>query len=110
MDIIWKSVIGGLFTALIIWTSKRGNVLPGILPLFPKFVLIALYIIGMKGGTDNFQETCLSAIKTIPAYTTFLIVCYFSIKKLDFRLALLLGLASWFVITLLIFIVPKHFH
>eukprot|EP01035_Chromulina_nebulosa_P044153 gene44153-59786_t len=37
MDIVWKGVIGGLVTALIAWASKRGNVLPGILPLAPTF-------------------------------------------------------------------------
>jgi len=35
MDIVWKGVVVGLVTALIVWASKRGNVLPGILPLSP---------------------------------------------------------------------------
>lgn len=30
MDIVWKGVVGGLVTALIVWASKRGNLLPGI--------------------------------------------------------------------------------
>jgi uncharacterized membrane protein (GlpM family) len=35
MDIIWKGVAGGLVTAAIVFLSRRGNTLPGILPLFP---------------------------------------------------------------------------
>ncbi len=44
MDIIWKGILGGLLTALIAFLSKRGNTLPGILPLFPTFAIIALAI------------------------------------------------------------------
>ena len=42
MDIVWKGVVGGLVTAPIVWASRRGNVLPGILPLAPTFAVIAL--------------------------------------------------------------------
>ena len=49
MDIVWKGVVGGLVTALIVWLSKRGNVLPGILPLAPTFAVIALLAVGAKG-------------------------------------------------------------
>jgi hypothetical protein len=37
MDMVWKGVVGGLMTAAIVWLSRRGNTLPGILPLFPTF-------------------------------------------------------------------------
>jgi uncharacterized membrane protein (GlpM family) len=36
----WKALLGGLVTALIVLASKRGNVLPGILPLAPTFAVI----------------------------------------------------------------------
>ena len=44
MDILWKGIVGGLVTAAIVWLSRRGNTLPGILPLFPTFALIALLV------------------------------------------------------------------
>ena len=49
MEMVWKGIVGGLVTAAIVWLSKRGNTLPGILPLFPTFALIALLIVGAKG-------------------------------------------------------------
>ncbi len=35
MDALWKGLLGDVVTALIVVASKRGNVLPGILPLAP---------------------------------------------------------------------------
>lgn len=103
MDIIWKGIIGGLVTAAIVWLSKRGNTLPGILPLFPTFAVIALLIIGAKGETMGFRETCLAGAKTIPAYLAFLAVCYLTIGRLDYRLAILAGLSAWLIAALCIF-------
>jgi membrane protein GlpM len=107
MDILWKGVIGGVMTALIAWLSKKGNVLPGILPLFPTFAVIALYLVGSRGDANGFQEACKAGMKTIPAYLTFLVICYFSINKFDFRMALLIGLAFWFIAALVVFLVPR---
>ena len=53
MSILVKAIIGGLMTALIAWLSTRGNVLPGIAPLFPTLTLIALYIVGAKGDPNS---------------------------------------------------------
>lgn len=105
MDILWKSIIGGILTGIIVWLAKKGNILPGIIPLFPTFGLIALYIVGMKNDTLAFQQTCAASMKTIPAYLVFLIVCYFFIKTVDFRITLALGLSIWFVTALAIFLV-----
>ncbi|WP_245451795.1 hypothetical protein [Mesorhizobium waimense] len=68
MDILWKGMVGGLVTALIVWASKRGNILPGILPLAPTFAVIALLAVGAKGNPTGFREACLAGFKTIPAY------------------------------------------
>ena len=76
MDIVWKGLIGGLVTALIAWASKRGNVLPGILPLAPTFAVIALLAVGAKGDPGGFRDACLAGVKTIPAYLAFLGACW----------------------------------
>jgi uncharacterized membrane protein (GlpM family) len=104
MDMIWKGIVGGLVTAAIVWLSRRGNTLPGILPLFPTFALIALLIVGAKHDTSGFRQACLAGAKTIPAYLAFLAVCYFAIGRVDYRLALLGGLAAWFIVALGIFL------
>jgi uncharacterized membrane protein (GlpM family) len=107
MDILWKGIVGGLVTAAIVFLSKRGNTLPGILPLFPTFALIALLIIGAKGDQAAFRETCIAGAKTIPAYLAFLAVCYVAIGRVDYRIALLGGLAAWFIVALAVFLAPR---
>jgi len=104
MDIAWKGIVGGIVTALIVALSKRGNVLPGILPLFPTFGLIALLVIGAKGELSAFRETCIAGMKTIPAYIGFLVVCYWAIGRIDFIAAVASGILAWLAITLLIFL------
>jgi membrane protein GlpM len=104
---IWKGVAGGVVTAAIVWLSRHGNTLPGILPLFPTFALIALLIVGAKGDSGGFREACLAGARTIPAYLAFLAVCYFAIDRVDYRIALLCGLIAWFVVALGIFLAPR---
>jgi len=107
MDLLWKGLIGGIVTALIVWASKRGDVLPGILPLAPTFAVIALIAVGSKGADEGFRTACLAGVKTIPAYLIFLGTCYFLIGRLDYRLAILGGLAAWLVAALVIFLGPR---
>jgi uncharacterized membrane protein (GlpM family) len=107
MDIVWKGIVGGLMTAAIVWLSKRGNTLPGILPLFPTFALIALLIVGARNSTSGFREACIAGAKTIPAYLAFLAVCYFAIDRVDYRIAVLGGLAAWLIVALGIFLAPR---
>jgi uncharacterized membrane protein (GlpM family) len=107
VSILVKAVIGGSMTALIAWLSTKGNVLPGIVPLFPTLTLIALYIVGSKGDSSGFRETCLATLKTLPAYVVFVLVCYFAIKRVGFQAALLLGLGGWLVTALIVFLAPK---
>ena len=107
MDIVWKGIAGGLVTAAIVLLSGRGNTLPGILPLFPTFALIALLIVGTKGDDAGFREACLAGARTIPAYLAFLAVCYFAAGRVDYRIALLGGLAAWFIVALGVFLAPR---
>jgi membrane protein GlpM len=107
MDIIWKGLIGGLLTALIAWLSKRGNTLPGILPLFPTFALIALTIVGAKGEISGFREACMAGAKTIPAYLAFLGICYLTVGTFDYRLALAAGVTAWLLVILISFVIPR---
>lgn len=107
MDVLWKGILGGLVTALIVLASKRGDVLAGILPLAPTFAIVALLAVGAKGSDAGFRQTCLAGAKTMPAYLAFLLVGYLLITRLDFRLAILGGIAAWFVVTFAIFIAPR---
>jgi uncharacterized membrane protein (GlpM family) len=107
MDIVWKAIVGGLVTAAIALLSRRGNVLPGILPLFPTFAVIALLLVGAKGDNAGFREACMAGAKTIPAYLAFLAACYFAVGHVDYRIALAGGLVTWLVVALGIFLIPR---
>ena len=80
--------------------------MPGILPLFPTFALIALLVVGAKNDHAGFREACIAGAKTIPAYLAFLAVCYFTVGRVDYRIALAGGLATWFIVALGIFLSP----
>jgi uncharacterized membrane protein (GlpM family) len=103
MEIVWKGIVGGLVTAAIVWLSRRGNTLPGILPLFPTFAVIALLVVGAKNDNAGFREAYIAGAKTVPAYLAFLAVCYFAVDRLDYRIAVLGGLIA----ALGIFLAPR---
>ncbi|MER9584366.1 GlpM family protein [Mesorhizobium sp. M0276] len=108
MDVVWKGVVGGLMAALIVWASKRGNILPGILPLAPTFAVIALLAVGARGEPGGFRDACLAGVKTIPAYLAFLGACWLFIDRVDYRLAVAGGIAIWLVAALAIFLAPRY--
>jgi uncharacterized membrane protein (GlpM family) len=110
MNILIKALLGGAMTALIAWASTKGNVLPGILPMFPTLTLIALTIVGTQGDAQDFRETCFATLKTLPAYLVFLLICAVAVKRVHFKAALLLGLGGWLLAALLVFLLPKALH
>lgn len=107
MDVLWKGLLGGLVTMAIVLASRRGNVLPGILPLAPTFAIIALLAVGGKGDPAGFREACLAGAKTIPAYLVFLAAAYALSGAMDYRVAVLGGLAAWLVVALVVFLAPR---
>ncbi len=110
MDIVWKAAVGALVTAIIAWAARQGDILPGIVPLFPTFTLIALAAVGTKGDPRGFQQTCLAAMKTFPAYAAFLLVSYLLIPRAGFKLTLGLALAVWLIVVAAMFTAPKLYH
>jgi membrane protein GlpM len=108
MDVVWKGLLGGLVTALIVLASKRGDVLPGILPLAPTFAVIALLAVGSKGDADGLRTACLAGAKTLPAYLAFLGGAYLLAGRTDYRLAVLGGIGAWLAAALAIFLGPRR--
>jgi uncharacterized membrane protein (GlpM family) len=110
VNILVKALLGGLMTALIAWASTKGNVLPGILPLFPTLTLIALTIVGAQGSAQDFRETCIATLKTLPAYVVFVLICAVAIKRVNYKAALLLGLGGWLLAAVIVFLGPRVLH
>jgi membrane protein GlpM len=107
MDIVWKGIAGGIVTAAIVFLSRRGNTLPGILPLFPTFALIAPLIVGAKGDDSGFREACLAEARTISRLFRFsggLLLRGRSGRLPD---RLLGGLAARFIVALAVFLAPR---
>jgi len=69
--------------------------------------VIALIAIGAKGSDEGFRTTCLAGARTIPAYLVFLGTWYLLIGRVDYRLAILGGLAAWLIAALVIFLGPR---
>ncbi|MCE4226091.1 hypothetical protein HCU64_20270 [Methylobacterium sp. C25] len=107
MDVVWKGIVGGLVTAAIVLASRRGNILPGILPLAPTLAIIALLAVGAKGEAGGFRETCLAGMRTIPAYLVFLGVAWWLAGSFDYRIAILGALGAWLIVALAIFLGPR---
>ncbi len=60
MDALWKGLLGGVVTALIVVASKRGNVLPGIFPLARRVGALTASVLGGSrgiGGCGRGQAT-----------------------------------------------------
>jgi membrane protein GlpM len=110
MDIVWKALIGAAVTALIAWAAKQGDILPGIVPLFPTFTLIALAAVGTKGDPHGFQQTCVAAMKTFPALVAFLLVNYLLVPRLGFKVTLVAALVVWLIVVGVMFAGPKLYH
>jgi len=72
--------------------------------------VIALIAIGAKGSDEGFRTTCLAGARTIPAYLVFLGIWYLLIGRVDYRLAILGGLAAWLIAALVIFLGPRAIH
>ena len=70
-------------------------------------MVIALIAIGAKGSDEGFRTTCLAGARTIPAYLVFLGTWYLLIGRVDYRLAILGGLAAWLIAALVIFLGPR---
>ncbi len=109
MDVLWKGLVGGLVTMAIVLASRRGTILPGILPLAPTFAIIALLAVGAKGEAGGFRETCLAGMRTIPAYLVFLGVAWWLSGAVDYRITILGALGAWLVVALVIFLGPRWF-
>jgi hypothetical protein len=89
MDVLWKGLIGGGVTALIHLASKRGDVLPGILPLAPTFAVIALIAVAQKVATTGFAPPASPAPKPFPPISSF------SLPAIGSSAASITGLRSW---------------
>lgn len=70
--------------------------------------MIALLAVGSKGNMPGFREACLAGFKTIPAYLAFLGACWLFIDRVNYRLAMLGGIAVWLAAALAIFLAPRY--
>ncbi|MET2827299.1 hypothetical protein [Mesorhizobium shangrilense] len=50
----------------------------------------------------------MRGFKTIPAYLAFLGACWLFIDKVNYRLAVLGGIAVWLIAALAIFLAPRY--
>ena len=61
---------------------------------------------GASGDAAGLRQACVAGARTIPAYLGYLAICWWLAPRVDFRVALLAGLAAWLVVALAIFLLP----
>ncbi|MFC2077937.1 GlpM family protein [Candidatus Bipolaricaulota bacterium] len=109
LSILRLGIVGGVLVALIAWTSRKGSVISGILPLFPALAVLSLRIVGEKARPSVFLETSIAAMKTVPPHVLFLVTSFICSTRPGFRLSLLAGVAVWIASAALIFVLPPAF-
>ncbi|MDP1709354.1 MAG: hypothetical protein Q8L21_00505 [Candidatus Komeilibacteria bacterium] len=102
-NLIIYFVSGGLFTTLIVALEESNNrLLSGLATLIPVFTLVAYLFIGQtKGGAAVGQHAWFVLVGTLLSWVPYmLIVAYYS-PSLGAHKAILIGLATFFVLALL---------
>lgn len=90
---------GGFFTVLIVALEENGSrLLSGFATLVPVFTLVAYFFIGnLKGGVAVGQHAWFVLIGTIVSWVPYMVVVAILAPKIGPRLAIISGLATFFV-------------
>ncbi len=93
------SGLAGAFVAILIAVLARSHfyVLAGLAPLFPTFALFAHFLTYQSGGEERVREVALFGAFSVLPYLAYILVLYFSLPFLGFKIGVSLGLFFWFV-------------
>ena len=98
MELFVKALAGATVVVIIQLLSRTKNVyLAGLVPLFPTFALIAHYIVGTGGTTNDLRETIVFGMFSLIPYLFYLVTLYFLVDRLELVPSLLGATFSWIV-------------
>lgn len=97
-DIVGRSIAAGLLVGLILLLAKTGRTqVAGLLVLFPAITLISFYFVGSGQGQQELQHVVKASVLASPVWFVFIGAMYFAIGQVDYRLALAIATAAWFI-------------
>ncbi len=99
LDIVVKSVLGGLLIALLLSLARlRQYVITGLLVSIPSVSLYTWWWIGREHGVDNLRLSLRAAMWSAIPWVIYLGVVYLLAGRLPLWLALGAGVLAWLVI------------
>ena len=103
---------GGIFTVLIVALEENGSrLLSGFATLMPIFTLVAYIFIGeSRGGAAVGQHAWFVLIGTIASWVPYMILVAMLAPKYGSKLAIIIGMAGFFVFAGIYLAIVYHFH
>ena len=96
MELLAKALAGAVVVVVIQLLSRTKNAyLAGLVPLFPTFALIAHYIVGTGGTTNDLKETIVFGMFSLIPYLIYLVTLYLLIDRFRLVPSLLGATFSW---------------
>lgn len=104
-------ITGGLFTTLIVALAESNHrTLSGLATLMPVFTLVAYFFIGnSQGGAAVGKHSWFVLVGTLVSWVPYMVVVALLSPKIGSNKAILIGLATFFVLALAYLAVVSRF-
>lgn len=100
LQVILSFIIGGVYIAGMIRLSEKfGSKIGGLLIGMPSIVLVGLVFIALTQGEKGLVQAVMVMPVTLAACSIFL-VSFNLFRRFDYKVALILAIATWFIISL----------
>ncbi len=105
LDIVAKSVLGGLLIALLLSLARlRHYVITGLLVSIPAVSLYTWWWIGREHGTSTLRISVRAAMWSAIPWVIYLGVVYLLAGRVPLWLALAAGVLAWLIIAVIFFV------
>ncbi len=103
MDIVWRSLLGGVFIGLVLLLSRKcGPAVGGLFILFPFASLPIFYFIGATEGTEKLRQTLLHSLIAVPVWVAYTAALYWATQRFKLVPSIILSLGVWVLAALLL--------
>lgn len=104
----FKSFLGAVLVWILMAISKSKNYfIAGLVPLFPTFGLVAHFIVYFEQNTIALKETVLFGIFSLIPYFIYLLVMFFTVKKLGITRSMFFSILAWCASALILILIWK---
>lgn len=94
---------GLLVATLPLVANKFGDMVAGIVLLFPLLTFTGLLVLGLERGTESIARTSISSVFGLPTVLVFLLTVHFTARQ-QMAIPLVFGsaFAAWFVCAVIV--------